>query len=59
VTDIADLIENLHVGTAVFRFDRTCWDTDGNAILNLNPAEAIRRYQKDLEVIDEELAGRA
>ena len=57
--DIADLIDSLHVGTAIFRFDGVRWETDGKAILNLNPAEAIRQHQKDLEVIGEELAGRA
>jgi hypothetical protein len=59
LTDIADLIDHLHVGTAIFRFDGTRWETDGKAILNLNPAEAIRHYRNDLEVIDEELAGQA
>jgi hypothetical protein len=58
-TSIGDLIGNLRVGTAVFRFDGRRWDTDGKAMLNLNPAEAIRFYQKDLEVVDQELAGRA
>jgi hypothetical protein len=55
---IGDLVGNLRAGTAVFRFDRDHWETDGRAILNLSPAEAIRFYQNDLEMVDEELAPR-
>ena len=52
----SDLIGNLRAGTAVFRFDRDHWETDGRAILNLSPNEAIRFYQHDLEVVGQELA---
>ncbi|MFZ5829576.1 MAG: hypothetical protein ACOY3P_05790 [Planctomycetota bacterium] len=52
-----DLMGSMRIGTAIFRFDRDHWDTDGRAILNLTPAEAIRFYQSDLERIDQELAG--
>ena len=52
----SDLIGNLRAGTAVFRFDRDHWETDGRAILNLSPSEAIRFYQNDLEVVGQELA---
>jgi hypothetical protein len=55
-TGVADVINHLHVGTVMFRFDRDHWETDGRAILNLNPAEAIRLYRDDLEVVDQELA---
>ena len=51
-----DLIGNLRAGTAIFRYDRDHWETDGRAILNLSPAEAIRLYQHDLEMVDQELA---
>jgi hypothetical protein len=47
---------NLQAGTAVFRFDRDHWETDGRAILNLNPSEAVRHYGEDFEIIGEELA---
>ncbi len=47
------------VGTAIFRFDRNRWETDGRAILNLSPAEAIRFYQDDLEIVGEEAVGGA
>jgi hypothetical protein len=53
---IGDLIGNLRAGTAVFRFDGDHWETDGRAILNLSPAEAIRFYRNDLEMIDQEPA---
>ena len=60
-TNVSGIGGNLHAGTAVFRFDRSRsrWETDGRAILYLKPAEAIRFYQDDLEMIDQELAGRA
>ena len=45
--------------TAVFRFERDHWETDGRAILNLTPAEAIRLYRDALEMIDQELAQRS
>jgi hypothetical protein len=57
-TDVAGIVSNVRVGTAVFRYDRDHWETDGRAILNLSPAEAIRLYRNDLEMIDQELAGR-
>lgn len=51
----ADPPQRFRIGTAIFRFDRNHWDTDGRAILNLSPSEAIRFYQDDLEVVGEEL----
>jgi hypothetical protein len=54
----ADLLRNLHAGTAVFRLERDGWVTDGRAILNLTPSEAIRFYHNDLEIVDQELAQR-
>lgn len=45
-------VGNLRVGTAVFRFDRGHWDTDGKAILDLSPSEAIRCYRDDLEMVE-------
>ena len=44
-------------GTAVFRFDRNHWETDGRAILDLSPSEAIQFYRDDLEIVGEELIG--
>jgi hypothetical protein len=52
------LIGNLRAGTAVFRFDRDHWETDGKAFLTLSPAEAVRFYRSDLEMVEQELARR-
>jgi hypothetical protein len=54
-----DVIGNLRAATAVFRFDREHWETDGRAIFNLSPAEAIRFYHRDLELVGQEPAGRS
>ena len=51
-----DLVGNYQAGTAVFRFDRDGWVTDGRAILNLSPNEAIHYYRDDLEIVGEERA---
>ena len=53
-----DLMSNLQAGTAVFRFDKDRWVTDGRVILNLSPSEAIRFYQNDLEMVGQEMANR-
>jgi hypothetical protein len=50
----ADAVGNLQAGTAVFRFDGRHWATDGRAMLNLSPNEAIQRFHDDLEMVDEE-----
>ncbi len=52
-----DAVGNLRAATAVFRFDRGHWETDGRAIFNLTPIEAIRFYRRDLEPLGQELAG--
>ncbi len=57
-TSATDLMSNLQAGTAVFRFDKDHWMTDGRVILNLSPNEAIRFYQNDLEMVGQELADR-
>ena len=43
----------------VFGLDRDHWETDGRAIFNLTPAEAIRFYLRDLKVVGRELAQRS
>ena len=55
---LGEVIGNLRAGTAVFRFDRDHWETEGRAILNLSPSEAIRFYQNDIEIIEHEMARR-
>ncbi len=49
-----DAVGHLRAATAVFRFDRDHWETDGRAIFNLRPADAIRFYHRDLESLGEE-----
>jgi hypothetical protein len=53
-----DLVGNLRSATAVFRFDGHHWDTDGRAIFNLTPTEAIHFYQRYLEMVGREVAHR-
>ena len=53
-----DSVGNLQLGTAVFRFDRDHWVTDGRAILNKSPAEAVVLFQNDVEMVAEEFAHR-
>ena len=57
-TSATDLMSNLQAGTAVFRFDKDHWVTDGRVIHNLSPNEAIRVYQNDLEMVGQEMADR-
>ena len=45
-------VGNLRAATAVFRFDEGHWMTDGRAIFNLNPQEAIKYYQHELETAE-------
>jgi hypothetical protein len=58
-TSATDLMGNLQAGTAVFRFDKDHWVTDGRVILNLSPNDAIRVYQDDWEMVGQEMAERA
>ncbi len=51
------LYRDLRDATAIFHFDGDRWDTDGRAIFNLTPAQAIDFYQPDLEMVAQELAG--
>lgn len=54
-----DAVSNLRAATAVFRFDGKQWETDGRAIFNLTPTEAIRHYHRDLELVVQESPGRS
>jgi len=49
-------VGNLRAATAVFYFDRHRWTTEGRAIFNLNPTEAVRFYQANLELVAQEAA---
>jgi hypothetical protein len=53
-----EAVGNLRAATAVFSFDDVRqWYTEGRAIFNLNPAEAIQYYQANLELVAQEAAG--
>ncbi len=45
-------VGNLRAATAVFRLEHGQWITDGRAIFNLNPQEAIKYYQHELETAE-------
>jgi hypothetical protein len=51
-----DTLRSLRAATAVFRFDGDHWETDGRAIFNKSPTEAIRFYHRDLELLVQEVA---
>jgi hypothetical protein len=51
--------ENSQEATAVCRFDLDHWETDGRAILNLTPGEAVHYFRDDLEIVGQELAHKA
>ena len=46
-----EAVGNVRAATAVFRYAGTEWQTDGRAIFNLNPTEAIEHFQQ-LETVD-------
>jgi hypothetical protein len=48
-----EAVTNLRAATAVFFYDGRTWTTNGRALFNLNPAEAIQHYQHELETVDE------
>jgi len=53
-----EAVGNARAATAVFRVERGNWATDGRALFNLSPAEAVTFYQDNLEFVAEELASR-
>ncbi len=47
-----EAVDNAKYATAVFYFDpKHRWMTEGRAIFNLNPDEAVRRFEDTLEPI--------
>jgi hypothetical protein len=46
-----EAVGNLRSATAVFHYDDTKWTTQGRAIMNLEPAEAIQRFERTLELM--------
>ncbi|HZZ73430.1 MAG TPA: hypothetical protein VFE24_14345, partial [Pirellulales bacterium] len=50
-----EAVGNLRAATAVFLFRRGRWSTDGRALFNLNPTEAVKYYQANLELVSQEV----
>jgi hypothetical protein len=46
-----EAVGNLRSATAVFYYDGIRWNTDGRAIFNLSPSEAIEHFQHELEPV--------
>lgn len=46
-----EAVGNLRAATAVFSWNGRTWSTQGRAIFNLEPREALKRYQDTLEAI--------
>ena len=38
--------------TAVFRLKDSQWETDGRALFNLSPTQAIEHFQHELDTVD-------
>jgi hypothetical protein len=51
-----EAVANLRAATAVFRVEHGTWATDGRAIFNLNPSEAVAYYHENLELVGQEVA---
>jgi hypothetical protein len=49
-----EAVGNLREATAVFRLHQNRWATDGRAIFNLNPTEAVEYFHKNLEMVGHE-----
>jgi len=45
-------VDNLKAGSAEFRLDGSDWGTDGRVHFNVNPVEAIQRYNQELERVE-------
>jgi len=51
-----EAVGNARAATAVFRVEKGQWATDGRALFNLSPSEAVAFYQDNFELVAEELA---
>ncbi len=50
--DEVEAVANAKAATAVFNFEPPArWTTDGRAIFNLNPAEAIKHFEATIELV--------
>ncbi len=46
-----EAVGNLRAATAIFRIEGKRWATEGRALFNLTPAEAVAYYQDNLELV--------
>ena len=53
-----EAVSNLRAATAVFRHFQGRWHTEGRAIFNLSPSEAVTYYQDNLVLVGHEVAGK-
>lgn len=53
-----EAVGNLRAATAVFHYLSKKWRTDGRALFNLNPTEAIAYYHDHFEMVGHEVAQR-
>ncbi len=51
-----DVVGKMQLGTAVFRYNRDHWETDGRTIMNLTPMEAARYFKRDWKIVRQEYA---
>lgn len=47
-----EAVGNLRAATAVFLFEGGQWTTEGRAIFNLSPEQAIKHFEHELEMVD-------
>lgn len=47
-----EAVGNLRAATAVFSYLNGRWTTDGVALFNVNPTEAIKRFEHEVELVD-------
>lgn len=45
-------VSNRRAATAVFNLDGDAWSTDGRAIFNLNPEQAIEHFRQEVEHVE-------
>jgi len=45
-------VKDQRAATAVFRYVGHQWQTEGRTVFNLNPAETIRHFRHELEVVE-------
>jgi hypothetical protein len=46
-----EAVGNLRAASAVFRFVKGKWTTDGRTIFNLNPTEAVAHFENEVELV--------